>query len=138
MSELAMNVVLVLLFVVIGGGFAASEMALVSLRESQVRALAARGKAGARGAQPTGGSNRFLSAVQVGVTLAGFFSASFGASQIAPMIAPVLKGWGVPAGLAYGVAFIGTTLVVSYLSLVFGELVPQRLAMQSAEKISLL
>ncbi len=132
-----MNVVLVLLFVLIGGVFAASEMALVSLRDSQVKALAAHGKAGARVAKLTGDSNRFLSAVQVGVTLAGFFSASFGASQIAPMIAPVLQRWGMPAGLAHGAAFIGTTLVVSYLSLVFGELVPKRLAMQSAEKISL-
>ena len=138
MSQLALNIALVLLFVVIGGVFAASEMALVSLRDSQVKALAARGGAGARVAKLTGDSNRFLSAVQVGVTLAGFFSASFGASQIAPMIAPVFAGWGLPAGAAYGVAFVGTTVVISYLSLVFGELVPKRLAMQSAEKFSLM
>jgi putative hemolysin len=136
-SELALNVLFVLLFVLVGGVFSASEMALVSLRESQVRHLAGVGPAGARVAKLTADSNRFLSAVQIGVTLAGFFSASFGAAQIAPMVSPVLEGWGVPAGLAYGGAFVGTTVLISYLSLVFGELVPKRLAMQSAEKFSL-
>ncbi|PFG40532.1 putative hemolysin [Georgenia soli] len=137
MSGIAVDIALVLLFILLGGVFAASEMALVSLRESQVRAMAARGRAGARVAKLTGDSNRFLSAVQVGVTLAGFFSASFGAAQIAPVIAPVLAGWGVPESLAHGIAFIATTVVISYLSLVLGELVPKRLAMQSAEKFSL-
>ncbi|KAE8764666.1 hemolysin family protein [Georgenia thermotolerans] len=137
MSDLALNIVLVLFFVLLGGVFSASEMALVSLRDSQVRTLAGRGGAGARVAKLTADSNRFLSAVQVGVTLAGFFSASFGAAQIAPAVAPPLKSLGVPAGLAYGIAFVGTTVVISYLSLVFGELVPKRLAMQSAEKFSL-
>ncbi|TRW43788.1 hemolysin family protein [Georgenia yuyongxinii] len=137
MSELALNVVLVLLFVLLGGVFAASEMALVSLRESQVRQLAERGGAGTKVAKLTSDSNRFLSAVQVGVTLAGFFSASFGAAQIAPMLSPVLQGWGLSSGVAYGAAFVATTVVISYLSLVFGELVPKRLAMQSAERFSL-
>jgi putative hemolysin len=137
-DELALNVVLVLLFVLVGGVFAASEMALVSLRDSQIRALAGRGRAGARVARLTEDSNRFLSAVQIGVTLAGFFSASFGAAQIAPAVSPVLVGWGLTPGAAYGLAFVGTTVVISYLSLVFGELVPKRLAMQSAERVSLL
>ncbi|WP_448073313.1 hemolysin family protein [Georgenia yuyongxinii] len=138
MSELALNVLLVLFFVVLGGVFAASEMALVSLRGSQVRQLAERGGAGAKVAKLTSDSNRFLSAVQVGVTLAGFFSASFGAAQIAPMLSPILQGWGLASGVAYGAAFVATTVVISYLSLVFGELVPKRLAMQSAERFSLL
>ncbi|MFH5822171.1 hemolysin family protein [Georgenia sp. AZ-5] len=138
MNDPAVNILLVLLFILVGGVFAASEMALVSLRDSQIRSLAARGGAGARIAKLTADSNRFLSAVQVGVTLAGFFSASFGAAQIAPLLSPLIESWGVPEGLAYGIAFVGTTVVISYLSLVFGELVPKRLAMQSAEKISLL
>ncbi|WP_043500412.1 hemolysin family protein [Georgenia sp. SUBG003] len=137
MSEIAVDIALVLFFILLGGVFAASEMALVSLRESQVRSMAARGRAGARVAKLTSDSNRFLSAVQVGVTLAGFFSASFGAAQIAPVVSPVLVGWGVPESLAHGIAFVATTVVISYLSLVLGELVPKRLAMQSAEKFSL-
>ncbi|MPV36648.1 hemolysin family protein [Georgenia subflava] len=138
MSDIALNIALVLVFVLVGGVFAASEIALVSLRDSQVRALAERGGAGARVARLTHDSNRFLSSVQVGVTLAGFFSASYGAAQIAPQLAPTLQAWGLAAGAAGTIAFIGTTVVISYLSLVFGELVPKRLAMQSAEKFALL
>ncbi|MDD9205649.1 hemolysin family protein [Georgenia sp. 10Sc9-8] len=137
MTELWLNVVLVVLFVLVGGVFAASEIALVSLRDSQVKAMAARGGAGVRVARLTQDSNRFLSSVQVGVTLAGFFSASYGAAQIAPVVAPAVEGWGVPGTFAYGVAFVGTTVVISYLSLVLGELVPKRLAMQSAERFAL-
>ena len=137
-SAIVTDIALVLLFILLGGVFAASEMALVSLRESQVQSMARRGGAGAKVARLTADSNRFLSAVQVGVTLAGFFSASFGAAQIAPVLAPVLEGWGVPGSVAHGVAFVATTVLISYLSLVFGELVPKRLAMQSAETISLL
>ena len=137
MPDLVVNIGLVFVFILVGGAFAASEIALVSLRESQVRAMADSGRAGARVARLVGNSNRFLSSVQVGVTLAGFFSASFGAAQIAPEIAPVLSGWGLEDGAAATVAFIGTTIVISYLSLVFGELVPKRVAMQSAERFSL-
>lgn len=137
MTELWLNVVLVVLFVLVGGVFAASEIALVSLRGSQVQAMAERGGPGARVARLTEDSNRFLSSVQVGVTLAGFFSASYGAAQIAPVVAPAVAGWGVPGDLAYGVAFVATTVVISYLSLVLGELVPKRLAMQSSERFAL-
>src|SRR5215208_861786 len=70
------NVVMIFLFILIGGVFAAAEMALVSLRDSQVKQLARRGKRGRLIAQLTGDPNRFLSAVQIGVTLAGFLSAA--------------------------------------------------------------
>ena len=137
MNDLVVDIALVFLFVLIGGVFAASEIALVSLRESQVRSLAERSRAGAKVAELTANSNRFLSAVQIGVTLAGFFSASFGAAQIAPQVSPALEALGLGSGVASTIAFVGTTVVISYLSLVFGELVPKRLAMQSAEGFSL-
>ena len=121
---------LVLLFILIGGVFAGTELAIVSLRESQVKAIEQGGKGGARIAELVGNPNRFLSAVQIGVTLAGFFSSAYGASTIAPSITPVLEGWGMSAGAAGTTAFIGLTLVIAYFSLVFGELVPKRLAMQ--------
>jgi len=136
MNDLVVDIALVLLFILVGGVFAASEIALVSLRDSQVRALAEKGGAGARVARLTGNSNRFLSSVQIGVTLAGFFSASFGAAQIAPQVSPALESLGMSSGAASTVAFVGTTVLISYLSLVFGELVPKRLAMQSAERFS--
>src|SRR5690625_752512 len=137
MNGLVVDIALVFLFVLLGGVFAASEIALVSLRDSQVRAMADRGGAGARVARLTSNSNRFLSSVQIGVNLAGFFSASFGAAQIAPQVSPALEALGLSSGVASTVAFVGTTVLISYLSLVFGELVPKRLAMQSAERFSL-
>lgn len=136
MTDLVVDIVLVFAFVLLGGVFAASEIALVSLRDSQVRALAEKGGPGARVAKLTEDSNRFLSSVQIGVTLAGFFSASFGAAQIAPQVSPALENLGLGSGVASTVAFVGTTVLISYLSLVFGELVPKRLAMQSAERFA--
>ncbi|WP_336714787.1 hemolysin family protein [Arthrobacter sp. USHLN218] len=127
-----LNLALVLFFVLFGGVFAGTEMALVSLRESQIRRIEQSGERGARTANLARNPNTFLSAVQIGVTLSGFFSAAYGASTISPDIAPLLVGWGLPAGLAEMAALVGMTLFVAYLSLVLGELVPKRLAMQTA------
>lgn len=130
-TDTLVNFLLVLFFVLLGGVFSGTEMALVSLRESQVRRMENAGKRGARIAALAGNPNRFLSTVQIGVTLSGFFSAAYGASTIAPDVEPLLAsiGFGAAAGM---VSFIGMTLLVAYLSLVLGELVPKRLAMQSA------
>jgi putative hemolysin len=127
-----LNLALVLFFVLFGGVFAGTEMALVSLRGSQIHQIEQSGERGARTAKLARNPNTFLSAVQIGVTLSGFFSAAYGASTIAPDIAPVLEGWGMLPGLAGTVALVGMTLFVAYLSLVLGELVPKRLAMQTA------
>lgn len=131
------NVLLVLLFIIIGGVFAAAEMALVSLRESQVKALAGRGKRGQTVARLAADPNLFLSSVQIGVTLAGFLSASFGAANLAPELAPILAGWGVPSGFADGLALVLVTVIISYFSIVLGELAAKRLAMQRAEAYAL-
>ncbi len=137
-NELLANIGVVLLFTLIGGFFAAAETALVSLRESQVEHLAAtEAGRGRRLKHLVADPNRFLAAVQVGVTLAGFLSAGFGASRIAPDVAPWLQRLGLPAGVADSVAFVVVTVVIAYLSLVLGELVPKRLALQRAEAISL-
>lgn len=137
-SELLTNIGVVLLFTLIGGFFAAAETALVSLRESQVEHLAAtQGGRGRRLKNLVSNPNRFLAAVQVGVTLAGFLSAGFGASRISPQVTPWLESMGLPPGVAGSLAFIGVTVVIAYLSLVLGELVPKRLALQRAETFSL-
>jgi putative hemolysin len=125
------NLLLVLLFVLVGGVFAGTEMALVSLRESQVRQIEKTGKRGARTAALARNPNRFLSTVQIGVALSGFFSAAYGASTIAPDVESFLEGVGLGSA-AEPVSFIGMTWLVAYLSLVLGELVPKRLAMQRA------
>lgn len=127
-----LNVALVLLFVLIGGVFAGTEMAIVNLRESQIKQLEEEGPRGERTATLVRDPNQFLSAVQIGVTVAGFFSSAYGASTIAPSLAPVLVGMGLSESSASTAALIGMTLVIAYLSLVLGELAPKRLAMQNA------
>lgn len=138
MSGLWVNIALVLFFILLGSFFAAAEIALVSLRESQVERLAQRGRRGRTLASLVRDPNRFLAAVQVGVTLAGFISAGFGASQIAPAIAPKLESWGLSEGWASALSFIGVTIVIAYISLVIGELVPKRIALQRAESTALI
>ena len=137
MSGTTGNVLLVLLFVLVGGVFAAAEIALVSLRESQIRGLAEKGRRGRRVARLADDPNRFLAAVQIGVTVAGFFSAAFGAATLADDLAPVLEGWGLAPDVASTTALVLITLVIAYASLVLGELVPKRLALQRAESFAL-
>jgi putative hemolysin len=130
------DVALVLAFVVLGGLFAAAEMALVSLRPGQVSRLAQQGRRGRQIARLVEDPNRFLSAVQIGVTLAGFFSASVGAVTLAGPVSAALVRMGVPASLASSLALVAVTVVVAYVSLVLGELAPKRIALQRAESVA--
>ena len=108
-------------------------------RCARARSLAER--AGARGerlARLVGDPNRFLAAVQVGVTLAGFFSAAFGAATLAePLGDQLVDAGGCRTGWPHTVAFIGVTILISYVALVFGELAPKRLALQRTEAVAL-
>ncbi|MBY9076355.1 hemolysin family protein [Nocardioides sp. WL0053] len=131
------NIGLVVVFVLIGGVFAAAEISLVSLRDGQARALSTRGKRGRIVAELNEDPNRFLAAVQVGVTLAGFLSAAFGGATLSGDLTPVLVDWGIPPGVASPLALVLVTIAISYMSLVFGELVPKRLGLQRAEAFSL-
>ncbi len=124
------NLVLVLIFVLVGGVFAATEMALVSLRPSQLARLEQEGTRGAKVASLARDPNTFLAAVQIGVTVAGFLSAAYGASTLAPDFAPALTGLGLSDGAADNIALVLMTLLIAYLSLVLGELVPKRFALQ--------
>ncbi|MEO6822114.1 MAG: hemolysin family protein [Candidatus Nanopelagicales bacterium] len=138
MSEFLVNLGVVLVFTLVGGFFAAAEMSLVSLRGSQLQRLVdERGRRGERLAKLVAEPNRFLAAVQVGVTLAAFLSAGFGASRMSPQLSPWLVRAGLPSGAADIVAFILITLLLVYLSLVLGELTPKRLALQRAETIAM-
>ena len=129
-GDLAVNIVLVIVFVLVGGVFAGTEMALVTLRESQVNAIAARGKRGEKVASLARNPNRFLAAVQIGVTVAGFASAAFGAASITPFVVPLFVSLGLTAQVSAALATLILTLLIAYLSLVLGELVPKRLALQ--------
>lgn len=136
-AQTLLNFGLVLLFVLLGGVFAATEIALVSLRESQLSAIERQSARGARVASVARDPNRFLAAVQIGVTVAGFFSAAYGGSTLAPDLAPYLEGIGLGQDAAQTTALVVLTLLIAYLSLVLGELVPKRLALQKAAGVSL-
>ena len=137
MGDIAPKIALVLLFIMIAAVFVAFEIALVSLRDSQVQQLASRGRRGAVLAKLLEQPTRFLAAAQVGITVTSFVSAALGASEIAPIIEPKLVELGL-SDSAGTIAFVGVTLVVAYVSLVIGELVPKRLAIQRAESIALI
>jgi putative hemolysin len=137
MTQTLQDMALILVFILVGGVFAAAEMSLVSLREAQLKQLATRGKRGAKLAKLAESPNRFLSAVQIGVTLSGFLSAAFGGATLAEQLAPVFLRWGVPEGLATALALIVITMVISYFSIVLGELAAKRLAMQRAEAFAM-
>jgi putative hemolysin len=136
-TQTFVNLALVVAFVLIGGVFAATELALVSLRESQLHRIEQRGPRGARVAEVARNPNRFLAAVQIGVTVAGFFSAAYGGSTLAPDVAPYLEDLGLGEDAADTVALVVMTLLIAYLSLVLGELVPKRLALQRADRLAM-
>src|SRR5215216_1578081 len=137
MTSAVLNTLLILLLVIIGGVFVAAEFALVSLRESQVSQLANRGKRGQLVAKLTANPNLFLSAVQFGVTLSGFLAAAFGADRLSGDLAPLLERLGLSPGVADTISLVLITIVISYVSIVVGELTAKRLALQRAESVSL-
>jgi putative hemolysin len=137
-SQLLVDIGLVFAFILIAGIFVAAEIALISLRESQIRQLESTGKRGARVADLAKNPNRFLAAAQVGVTFCGFLSAALGADRIGTdFLIPELERWGIGHGLSTILSLIGLTTVIAYISLVFGELVPKRLALYRTEQIAL-
>jgi putative hemolysin len=137
-SKVVLDVIVVLIIILIGGFFAGSEMALVSLREGQVRALAKRGRRGLRAARLAQDPNRFFSAVQIGVTLATLVSGAYGAETLAGFLRSWLIRQHLSPGWAAAVAFIVVTVCITFFSLVLGELAPKRIALQRAPTLALL
>jgi len=137
-NQVGWDIVLVLLIVLVGGFFAAAEMALVSLREGQIRTLMNRGKRGQRAARLAQDPNRFLSAVQIGVTLATLLSGTVGEATLAGHLKNTLIHQGLSEGWASALSLIIVTVVISYFTLVLGELAPKRLALQRPEKAAML
>ena len=124
------NIALVLSLVLINAAFAGSEMALISLREGQLKQLEREGTRRAlRLVRLARDPNRFLATIQIGITLAGFLASATAAVSLAEPLVPALSFLG---GAAEVVAVAGVTLVLTFLTLVLGELAPKRLAMQKA------
>jgi putative hemolysin len=131
------DILLVLAVILIGGFFAGAEMALVSLREGQVRSLSRRGRRGQRAARLAQDPNRFLSSVQIGVTVATLLSGAFGAALLSNRLGNELSKY-MPRAAGDPLALIAVTLVISFFTLVFGELAPKRIALQRAVRVSVI
>ena len=135
MGGLGFQIGLVAFLVLVNAAFAGSELALVSLREGQLQRLEAAGGRGAVLAKLARDPNRFLATIQIGITLAGFLASASAAVSLAR---PLERRLGFLGGADEAVAIIAVTLVLSYVTLVFGELAPKRVAMQKAEGWGLL
>jgi putative hemolysin len=135
MTDILVSTAIIVLLILFGGLFVASEIALVSLRESQIKAMT--GRRGRRVARLAESPNRFLATVQLVVTAAGFLSAAFGEARLSHHLRPVLEDAGLSGGLADVLSLILITLLISYFAITAGELVPKRLALQRPERTAL-
>lgn len=136
-SSLLLQLMLIGGLTLINAFFASAEMAIMSLNKNKMKALSASGNRNARLVEKLMEEpGRFLSTIQIGITLAGFFSSAYAALGISQYVAQLLT----PLNLSYApqIAMISVTLLLSYFTLVFGELVPKRLALRSADRIALL
>lgn len=134
---------LILLFVLIlvNAFFAMSEIAVISLNDNKIEKMAEDGhKKAKQVVKLTENSGKFLSTIQIGVTLAGFLTSASASQTFADMLSNALKGTAVyralGAGFINGAAVVIITIIMSYFSLVLGELTPKKIAMQAPEKIS--
>ena len=137
-TTVVIQIIVVLVIICIGGFFAASEMALVSLREGQIRALGKRGRRGQKTARLAQDPNRFFSAVQIGVTLATLVSGAYGAETLASAFKSWLVKQHLSPGWAGPVSFLVVTIVITFFSLILGELAPKRIGLQRAPALALL
>ena len=131
MGDVWPQLLLVAILVLVNAAFAGTELALVSLRESQLQRLEAGSATGAVLARLARQPNQFLATIQVGITLAGFLASAAAAVSLAQPLEAPLSFLGGAAG---PVSVIVITLILAYFTLVFGELAPKRIAMQRAEK----
>ena len=123
-GSLLTAILIVLSLIILAALFVAAEIAQISLRESQVKQMAMRGKRGARVAKLAANPNRLLAAAQVGVTFCGFLSAALGAEKLGVHFIPWLVDRGISEKTANTISLITVTVVIAYISLVLGELVP--------------
>lgn len=137
MSSIWLEILLVLVLVLINGVLAMSELAVVSARPFRLRQRAEAGSGGAAAAiELAAHPNRFLSTVQIGITLVGILAGAFGGARIAQPLAPKLSDLPLIGGHGEAVALAVVVATITYLSLVIGELVPKRLALRHPERIA--
>ncbi len=130
------QLILILLLTGTNAFFASAEMAIVSVNKSKIRRLSEEGNSKARLLERfIDEPSRFLSTIQIGITLAGFFSSASAATGLSSHVAKWMQQLGIP--FSGEIAMIGVTLMLSYFTLVFGELVPKRIALKKSETIAL-
>ncbi len=131
------GLIIIILLIILNGLLSMSEMALVSVRKS---ALAADAKKGSRAAKTviklTENPNKFLSTVQIGITLIGILSGLFSGEELKDDLAAIFIGWGMEAAVAVPLAKGIIVVLVTYFTLIIGELVPKRIGMAMPESIS--
>ena len=131
-NTIILNLFILLFFTFMNAFFAGAEMAVVSVNKNKIRSLADSGNKKAIVIQSLfEDSTKFLSTIQVAITFAGFYSSASAAAGIAPILGGWLKQAGVPYSMV--IARNGVTLLLMFFNLVFGELVPKRIALQKAE-----
>ena len=120
--------------------FAAAEIAIVSVNDNKMAKLAKEGNKKAKNlVKLTSQPSNFLATIQIAITLAGFLGSAFAADNFAgPIVEAILKtGVNIPAGTLNSIIVISITLLLSFFTIIFGELVPKRIAMRKAEKVAL-
>ena len=139
-DNLIWKLVLQFALIFVNALFAGAEIAVISMNDNKMAKLATEGdKRAVKLTKLTDQPARFLATIQVGITLAGFLGSAFAADNFSDRIVDWLIGIGVriPAATLNTISVIVITLILSYFTLVLGELVPKRIAMKNAEKIAL-
>ena len=138
MSSITFEIIAIFFLLLANGVFAMSEMAIVSARKARLKQRADQGDKKAIAALALADSpGPFLSTVQVGITLVGILAGAFGGSRIAERFAPSLTQLPYVGQYSEGIAFAIVVAIITYFSLVIGELIPKRLALRNAEGIAL-
>ncbi len=139
--DIFMQILLQIFLIALNAIFAAAEIAIISMNDAKLAALAAKGnKKAVRLARLTSTPAKFLATIQVAITLSGFLGSAFAADNFAEPLVGLLMGLGIPEDMraaVNSVTVIVITLILSYFTLVFGELVPKRVAMKKAESLAL-
>lgn len=134
-----LNVILLIVLTFVNGFFSASEIAVITLNDNKIAKMAEDGdKKAATVRRLTKNSNRFLSTIQICITFSGFLNAAAGAQSFAGPLADALGGvLPVPHGTLLGISSVLITVLISFVSLVFGELVPKQIGLHRAEPFAL-
>jgi len=141
MKILFTELLVLIILIVLNAFFAASEIALISMNDTKLKLMAEEGnKRAVLLKKLVDEPSKFLATIQIGITLAGFFASAFAADNFSERLVDLIKLTGVPIpdSILKNVSVILITIVLSYFSLVFGELVPKRVAMKKAESIAML